>query len=316
MAASKNQGVRPARNVRRLRWLLGPLILIPLGLAGLSWWLTEPLDGTASTVSATIPSAPPTAAETAGSAGGALTMASWAGGRLEGEPAKRLLLDMLLAVRERLNRVRGYTATMRKQERIGGKLGPEQTLAMKVRHQPFAIYFKFLAPTPGKEVVYAEGQHDNKVIAHGTGVARWLVPRLAVPPDHPLALAETRHPVTEAGLANLTEKLIGFRRMDLEDPDAVTILDRTTHPDGREWLRSVHLHAHRKSGRPFARVEVLYDPKSQLPLQISNYDWPEPGHQGELLLAERYVYDDLDLGAILTAHDFDPANPDYAFHRY
>jgi hypothetical protein len=316
MAVSENQGSRSASLSRLLRWVLGPLIVIPLGLFGLSWWLTEPLDEVGSIPSAPTPDAPPAPPQAAGSAGARPTAPGWSEGRLDGEPAKRLLLDTLLAVRERLNRVRGYTATFHKLERIDGKLGPEQTLAIKVRHRPFAIYFKFLAPTPGKEVVYAEGQHDNKLIAHGTGVARWLVPRLAVPPDHPLALAETRHSVTEAGLANLTDKLIGFRRMDLADPDAVTILDRTTRPEGREWLRSLHVHQHRKPGRPFARTEVLYDPEDGLPLQISNYDWPEPGHHGDLLLAERYAYDDLDLEADLTTLDFDPANPAYAFHRY
>jgi hypothetical protein len=33
-------------------------------------------------------------------------------------------------------------------------------------------------------------------------------------------------------------------------------------------------------------------------------------------LAERYLYENLDLDADLTALDFDPANPEYAFHRY
>ena len=69
--------------------------------------------------------------------------------------------------------------------------------------KPFAVYLKFLAPQAGKEVVYAEGHHENKVIAHSGGLARLLVPRLAVAPDHPLALADSRHAVTEAGVANL-----------------------------------------------------------------------------------------------------------------
>ena len=168
---------------------------------------------------------------------------------------------------------------------------------MKVRQRPFAVYFKFLAPKPGKEVLYAEGHHDDKVIAHSGGLAGRLVPRLALQPDHPLALAETRHPVTEAGLAKLTAKLIGFRRLDLEDPEAVTTLDRTTGPDGRLRYRSVHTHPAQNPDRPFARVVVLYDPVTRLPIQITSYDWPAPDHQGELLLAEDYSYEDLDLGA-------------------
>jgi hypothetical protein len=250
------------------------------------------------------------AAEAAGAA------PAWPRERLEGARAKALLLDVLLAAAERLNRVDGYTATFQKQERIKGTLGPVQRLAMKVRHRPFAVYFKFLAPQAGKEVVYAEGHHDNKMIAHAGGVARLLVPRLAVAPDHPLALADARHPVTEAGLANLTAKLIGFRRKDLDDPEAETVLDRSRDDSGREWLRSVHLHPKPHPGRPFARVEVLYDPETFFPVDIRSYDWPAPGASDEPPLAEHYRYEDLDLDARLTTLDFDPANPAYAFHRY
>ncbi len=199
---------------------------------------------------------------------------------------------------------------------MGGKLGAEQTLAMKVRNRPFAIYLKFLSGHPGKEVVYAEGHHDNKVIAHNGDWTRKIIPRLAVEPDSALALADTRHPVTEAGLVHLINKLLNFRKMDMGDADAQTILDRTTDADGKVWLRSVHIHNVADGSRPFARVEVLYDPATRYPLRIFNYDWPGPGHSGELELAERYAYDDLKLDAPLTPTDFDPANPDYAFMRF
>jgi hypothetical protein len=129
-------------------------------------------------------------------------------------------------------------------------------------------------------------------------------------------MADSRHPVTEAGLANLTARLIGYRKKDLEDRHAVTVLDRYTDPQGREFLRSVHTHPEPDADRPFARIEVLYDPGSFLPVDIRSFDWPSPGHTGDLLLAEHYTYENLDLDASLTALDFDPANPDYAFHRY
>lgn len=318
---------------RLMRWMsyasLGPrrrwvptialvLAMVPAALTGLSWWLTEPLGKLASEAEgaaapALIPAPDPEPAPVAVSRE---TPPPWPEGRLEGDAAKELLLDTLRAAEARLENFEGYTATFRKQERINGTLGPEQTLSMKVRHNPFAVYFKFLAPHEGKEVVYAEGHHENKVIAHTGGFSRLFVPRLAVPPTHPLALADSRHAITEAGLANLTKKLIGFRRMDLEDAESVTILDSTTDLNGRSWLRSIHTHPHYHSDRPFARVEVLYDPETRIPLQISNYDWPAPDHTGDLLLAERYIYEDLDLNADLKALDFDPANPEYAFHRY
>jgi hypothetical protein len=304
--------VRPARRIWRA---LAIGLVGSTGLAGgLSWWLTEPLEDRPGAASAATDSGPPVplTPEEAAQPG---VPPAWPNERTEGAGAKKILLATLIAVGERLNEVDCYTATFRKQERLHGTLGPVQTLAMKVRQKPFAIYLKFLAPKPGKEIVYAEGHHENKVIAHSPGVAGWLVPRLAVAPDHPLALAESRHAVTEAGIANLTKRLIAFRELDLDDPEAVTILDRTTDEHGQERLRSIHTHPRRNADRPFARVEVLYDPETRIPVDIRNYDWPEPKHRGELELAEHYHYDDLNLNADLSALDFDPANPDYAFRR-
>ncbi|MCA1684773.1 MAG: DUF1571 domain-containing protein [Planctomycetia bacterium] len=317
MVASLNPCQSGTRRLfRRVAW--AGLAVTVVGVAFASWWLTEPLTDHVVPLAPSSASAPPVAvpAEVKALAAEAGPARAWPEGRLDGRPAKTLLLDVLVAAAERLNRVESYTATFHKQERLNGTLGAEQTLAMKVRQKPFAIYFKFLGPQAGKEVVYAEGHHDNKLIAHSGGVARFLVPRLAVPPDHPLALSDSRHPITEAGLANLTTRLIHFRRIDLDDPRAVTVLDRTTDAQGHDRLRSVHVHPNPHPDRPFARIEVLYDPDTFFPLDIRNYDWPQPGRAEELPLVERYTYEDLDLEASLTALDFDPANPAYAFHRY
>jgi hypothetical protein len=241
----------------------------------------------------------------------------WPEGRLEGDEAKRVLLGSLRVADAALDKIEGYTCLFHKQERLSGKLGEEQTMEMKVRNEPFAVYLKFLTPQGGKEVVYCSGRHENKVIAHTSGgLSRLLLPRLAVPPSHPLALADNRHPITDAGLAALLDKLIRFRQMDLTDPEAVTIIDRTTDSHGKPVLRSIHSHPNRHADRPFQRVEVLYDPGTKLPIQITNYDWPELGQVGPPLLAEHYEYENLNLDADLDDLDFDPANPEYAFQRY
>jgi len=311
MAASLTPAERSSKFPRRLLLGLALLILAGLGLA--SWWFTASLDDRPTPLPEVRADsdAPPPPAPVVDAA------PEWPStGPLTGDEAKRLILASSKRSAARLARVECYTATLRKQERLAGKLGPENQLLMKVRNRPFAIYLKFLAPKAGKEVVYAEGHHDNKVIAHNGDWTRKLVPRLAVAPDSMIAMADQRHPVTEAGLVHLANKLLFYREMDMGDADAGTVLDRTTDAEGRAWLRSVHTHNLPNGTRPFARVEVLYDTETQYPLQISSYDWPGPGHSGDLELAERYRYDNLKLDAPLTATDFDPANPDYAFLRY
>ncbi len=312
MTASNPKPVR-----KRRVWLL--LIAIPAGLFGLSWYFTEPLaDPPANSVAS-----PPAAVVASAPAGRAVeppvdleTPAAWPENKVEGDEAKRILLESAKRTVARLDKIEAYTSTFRRRERVGGVLGPEITAGLKIRNRPFAIYLKYLAPKAGKEVVYAEGHHDNKVIAHNGDWTRRIVPRLAVAPDSALALADSRHPVTDAGLWNLGRKLLRFREMDMGDDDATTTLDRTTGLDGRPLLRSVHTHSKPDDGRPFAHVEVLYDPETQIPFQISSFDWPDPNHSGPLDLAEQYTYDDLKLNAPLTAADFDPTNPEYAFMRF
>ena len=319
MPASLNETIAGGKGRRWRRWWLA-VLAVPAVVAAASWALTEPLtDRGGSTPSLSRPAVVvsdevKSAAEAA--SGGVKTPPAWPRERLEGTAAKVLLLDALIDAAERLNQIDDYTATFQKQERIKGKLGPKHKLTMKVRQKPFAIYFRSLEPQVGRELVYAEGHHENKVIAHSAGIARLLVPRLALPPDHPLILADARHPVTEAGLAHLLSKLISFRRLDLDDPRATTVLDRHRDDDGRAWLRSVHSHVNWIADRPFARVEVLYDPTTLYPMDIRSFDWPASGHLGTLDLAEHYHYADLVIHASLTALDFDPANPAYAFHRY
>lgn len=309
MIAGLNHEETPARRSRR-GWLGLPVVAFAIAFA--SWYFTAPLTDAGGSGS------PAAAAQAVviGADAPARPPLVWPEQRLEGQAAKQLLLDALLAAAEKLDTIEGYTATFRKQERLKGTLGLSQTLEMKVRQRPFAIYLKFLTPSAGKEVVYADGHYDNKVIAHGVGISRLLVPRLALAPDHPLALADSRHPVTEAGLAHLTARLIRYRQLDLHQPEAETILDRVTDAKGREWYRSIHRHRHRVAERPFAEVYVLYDPETLIPMDIRNFDWPEPGQTGPLQLAEHYSYEDVDFDSGLTALDFDPANPNYSFQRY
>ncbi len=283
-----------------------------LAVALASWWFNEPFEpapgpspkpsGPTPAVAAVAPPAP--------------VALRWPEERVEGREAKVIALEVTRAAVAKLEGVKSYTATLKKRERLGGKLTPEMTLAMKVMHKPFSIYFRYIQPEAGKEIVYATGRHDGKLIAHATGLARLVAPRIAVKPDSPIALAEARHPVTEAGLKALARNLLKYREMDLDDPDDEAALDHAPGPDGRLWPRSVHTHFRRYTDRPFIRSEVLYHPDLLIPESVVNHDWPDPSTGGEPRLAESYEYRDVKFDVPLDPIDFDPANPKYAFHRF
>ena len=242
---------------------------------------------------------------------------AWPTETVSGRPAKEFLLPFVEAATRKLESVPTYTATLVRQERVDGKLGPEQKIELKVRHEPFAVYMRFVLPDSGKEAIFAEGFHENHVVAHGGGLTKLLLPHLKVPPRSRLAMSGNRHPITEAGLLNLSKKLVRFRQMDMEDDDAETVLDRVVDSEGREWLRSVHTHTIQTEDRPFAYVEVLYDPGTRLPRRIHSYEWAgKSGDAAKRPLAERYEYDNLSLDAELTEEDFDYRNPEYNYKRF
>ena len=307
-----NHGCAMPKRRGWLPYLLIGAAVIPIVAIATSVILTPPLEPPAA--SATPLPAPELSK--ADQAKARLAKVVWPDTPLDGLAAKTLLLEVVSAGHDRLDAVEGYTATMRRQERIKNKLNPEQTIELKVRHRPFCVYMHFLNPDKGKEAVYAEGRYDNDIMAHGGGLSRAIVPRLKVPPDSPLAMAGNRHPITDAGLLNLLKKLVYFRKLDMVDEDAGTFLDKVTDASGRTWLRSVHTHTISSPERPFMYVEVLYDPATKLPIQIESYEWPKSGRMEDRQLSERYRYDDLMLDAPLTDLDFDPANPAYSFHRF
>jgi hypothetical protein len=300
-----------SRKPRRkfLVWIAALLCMVG-AVVGLLWSMTEPLVANVAPSTASLESAPapPVVA--------APKRLEWPKSPLGGTPAKERLLEVLKLAEKRLSVIDDYTATFRKQERLKGKLGPVQSIQIKVRNEPFAVYMRFLAPKEGKEAIYGVGMHDGKVIAHNGDWTRRLIPRLAVAPTDPIALADNRHPITEAGLHSLTHRLVAFRELDLKDAEAETLLDRVTDEEGEPWLRSIHTHVSQNDERPFYRVEVLYDPETFIPHKITSYDWPAPAEGEPLSLAESYEYDDLNFDVNLTDRDFDITNPDYEFTRY
>lgn len=239
----------------------------------------------------------------------------WPDQPLAGEPAKRLLVAFLGAAAQRLDHISSYTAVLLKQERFGSTLAPEETIDMKVRHAPFAVYLKYRGEKKGREALYVHGENDNKVVAHTGDWTSKLIPRLLLDPNGTIAMVENRHPITEAGLGHLAHRLLTAARRDVDDLGVVTVLDRVA-VEGRSWLRSVQIYATPSPDRPLSRVEVCYDPATGLPLRFIGADWPEPGRDDARQLAESYRYEDLRLDAGLTKRDFDSDNPAYAFARF
>ena len=65
------------------------------------------------------------------------------------------------------DRVATYTAIFHKQQRVAGRLLPEETVLLKCRKKPFSLYMKWIrAPYKGSELLYVAGWNEGRVRAH------------------------------------------------------------------------------------------------------------------------------------------------------
>lgn len=216
-----------------------------------------------------------------------------------------------------VRKIRDYTCTLVKRERVGDRLLAPQSMILKVRQQPYSVYVRYLSPQSlhNQEAIYVEGRNDGKLLAHSTGMRHRLLGTLALKPTSPLAMRGNRHPITEVGLAVLVEKLAVLGRHDLEhgSPAEVTF-ERSVLLGGRPCTVIEVRHPRQTPGVDYHLARIFVDEQWVLPVRFEAYDWPSaPGEQPPLL--EEYTYVDLQLNCGFTAADFDTSNPHYGFTR-
>ena len=236
-----------------------------------------------------------------------------------------LLLQVLLLERaeQKLKKVLSYTTTFSKQERLNGCLGDSQVMNMKVRHKPFSVYMKWLVGDKGRELLYVDGENDGKMLARVGGIRGRLLPALKLDPNGSLAMKESRYPITKAGILELVNELLGYRKRDLENHDQVVC----TYIDNQlvnktpcygfvvEYKTKTYSELYRKS-------MVMIDQKSGLPIFVKNFTWPHEEdnyktaqEEDEATIIEQYVFTDIKMNPQLADADFDKANKKYSFYR-
>ena len=121
-----------------------------------------------------------------------------------------------------LAKVDNYTAVFHRIERVNGKLIPEETTFLKFK-RPFKVYLRWIKPFAGQESLYVQGTNHNKIRARGTGFASLVAVNLN--PTNGLAMKDSRHPITDAGLENLINKIGSNLRRGLRAGE-LTSIDR------------------------------------------------------------------------------------------
>ena len=214
-----------------------------------------------------------------------------------------------------------YTALFTKRELVNGQMLEEQTMAMKLRHQPLSIYLKWLDFEVGREVMFVDGVNDGKMLVHSGGWKARL-PAILMPPDSSLAMQEARYPITRAGLLSLATTIVGYNAKDLEIKNFSSCVQLDDQMTGeRSCACFVLEYRDRDTSKEYRKSITLIDKEWCVPLFIKNFGWPGDDFSqvdsdlDEATLIEHYTYSEVKFRSSLSALDFDHVNEDYNFRR-
>jgi hypothetical protein len=186
---------------------------------------------------------------------------------------------LVTEARSALDRIASYRVLMHRQERVNGTLQPEEDVVLAVRRDPRSVRLSWPnGPHKGREVLYRADEPGGLMHVNMADSAL-PVPRLSIPPDSPMVMRNSRHPITEAGFDSLIQ--------GLEAPQDASA-GSTLNYKGLETPAPLdHPHHCLTRTGPSGEVSRVYlDPKTYLPMLFA-VDGPD----GELL--ERYVFRDV-----------------------
>lgn len=208
-----------------------------------------------------------------------------------------------------------YTCLFLKQERINGKLQEMETILLKVKEYPFSVYMKWVKdPLLGQEILYVQGQNNNRLKAHKGGFLRFVTVNLD--PYGSMAMKNNYFPAPMAGIGNILKRM-------KEDIDLARKNREGTVKDlGLSTIHGLKVHCF-MTQQPFHKgkkgyqktrpdqyhdtlAKACFDPNTGLPIYAERYS------QDQQLLG-KYIFLNLKLNTGLTPADFDPKNKAYRF---
>lgn len=307
--------VWPFAQLRHLRHFLQPhpaaaMILALAAIVGWTMMDAEPVGADASLVARTAgqnrPAPPPLPEESAM--------------HLQGRVAMLLQIAMLQDANNRLEQVKSYTATFEKQERIDGELTEEQSMQLKLRHEPLNVYLKWeKGDDTGQELLFPAAKDDPRLLVQLPKFGGRL-PALKLEPSSSLAMSKARYPITMAGVKEMTRMTLEIRQRDLNLGDRVMteMRDDKTFA-GRPVYAYTVQYGSAKDSEQYRKCILYIDRQLMIPVFSRNFTWPElvenadPNNLDATTLIESYAYRSIQLEADLDKTEFARTNPDYRF---
>ncbi len=195
------------------------------------------------------------------------------------------LQEVLAAAKERIDALSTYQVNITRTERVGGLMQPEEEVVLSIRRNPKAVRLEWAkGPNKGREVIYSTAINDRMMYVN-SGNSALPIPRMTIPVDSPLALRNSRHPITEAGFDTILDNLFKFLEPQTAavSSDGKLVYKGIDRPKGLD--HSCHL-VERVTPKGEA-WQVCLDTRTLMPAMVSAIQTSS----GELI--ERYTYRNL-----------------------
>jgi len=195
------------------------------------------------------------------------------------------LQDVLATAKERLDALSTYQVNITRTERVGGQMQAEEEVVLSIRRNPKAVRLEWAkGPNKGREVIYSAAINDRMMYVN-SGNSALPIPRMTIPVDSPLALRNSRHPISEAGFDTILDNLFKF----LEPKTAAPASDGKLVYKGIDRPRGLDQPCHLvERVTPKGETwQVYLDTRTFMPAMVSAVQTSS----GELI--ERYTYRDL-----------------------
>lgn len=206
--------------------------------------------------------------------------------------------------------IQDYSCNFIKRELVDDKLTEVNYIQMEVLHDPFSVHMKFIKPKAGQECLFVEGANDDKLLARAHGWRGKIAGILTLDPNSSLAMDGNRHPITKAGIRNLTMEIIRITENDMKYGECeVKVYPEAKNGDRPTVLIEV-VHPHPRREFKFHKAHIHIDREYKLPVRFEEYTWPK-AEGTEPQLIGQYLYTDLKFNNGFKAAQFSKDNPEY-----
>lgn len=205
------------------------------------------------------------------------------------------LLEMGLS--DYQQRISDYTCTLVKQERIGGKMRPEQQIEVKFKESPFSVVFHIVRNAGAADkIIFVEGANDNKFLAHPTGLTGLLIPKVSRAVDDAQAAKASLRRVNQFGFARSLRSLLDQYESAAASGDLTQEFLGTGEVDGRATMVLARL-LPPKPQYPYNKVVIHLDRQYLVPTATFCYN-----RQGQL--EAKYIFSNVQFNTGLSNEDF------------